>query len=332
MASHSRLVSGAVAVLVGILTAVAAGQDAGAQWFKREVGNLKTKFAYDVHHGCEEDVDDQSTDLSMTRQRLGVFVPICQTEVEEFAAKAHVGVWDLDTGARLTRPDVSMPEHLWDVGAGGTWRRKLDNGWIVGAGMDVSSPSDEPFESCEEVAVNALVNLHIPVGERDGWLFFLQYANNRSFAPHVPLPAVAYQWVPDPRRFRAVLGLPYASVWAQPIDRLTLEARYLMLRRVHAKIGYRLLEPLEVYVGYDWDNNRFFRAAREDDDDRLFYYEMRATAGLRWEITEGLFVDAFGGYAFERFFFEGEDYDDRDDSRINIEDGCFMGMKVGLRF
>jgi len=307
-------------------------QEGRPQWLRATLGELETRVEYDVFGACERDVEDQDTDLALVRHHFRVFAPLWQDETQEVAARATVGAWDLDTDARLEIPSPHLPDHLWDLRFGGSWRRKLANDWILGADVEIGSPSDKPFETCEEVSVNAMANLRIPAGERDAWLFFVQYSNNRSFAQHVPLPGIAYQWVPDPRRFRAVIGVPFANLHAEPLDRLTIDLRYLLLRRVHARVGYRLLDPLTVYAAFDWDNHRFFRAGRDDNDDRLFYYEKRLTAGVRWDIVDGLYVDVFGGYAFDRFFFEGEDYGDRGDSRISIADGAFAGIKVGYRF
>jgi len=321
------------AVALLLLTACTVrAQDGQPQWLRANVGKLRTQITYDVFSACERDVEDQDTDLALVRHAFRVFAPLWQDETQEVAARATVGAWDLDTDARLERPGPHLPDHLWDLHFGGSWRRKLANDWTVGAGVDIGSPSDKPFETCEEVSVNAMANLRIPTGKRDAWLFFLQYSNNRPFAQHVPLPGIAYQWVPDPQRLRAVIGVPFANLQAEPINRLTINLRYLLLRRVHAQVGYRLLDPLKVYAAFDWDNHSFFRAGRADNDDRLFYYEKRLTAGIRWDIAEGLSVDVFTGYAFDRFFFEGEGYDDRGDSRINIADGTFAGIKVEYRF
>jgi hypothetical protein len=314
------------------VSAVPAAAQEGGRWFSPEVGKLKFQLDYDQLYSFEEGVEGQDADVEMSRHGFNVFAPIWQDEVQEFAAKANVGVWDIDSEAWLSGLGARLPDHLWDLSFGGAWRRKLENDWVVGADVEVGSPSDEPFDSEDEVEVTAFGTLRIPAGERDAWMFFLQYSNNRSFLQHIPIPGVAYQWVPDPKRLRTVIGVPFSGIWAEPVDRLEIEARYMLLRRIHAEVGYRVLEPVKVYAGFDWDNYRFFRAGRPDDDDRLFYYEKRLTTGVRWEIAEGLSIDGFGGYAFDQMFFEGEDYDDRSRGRISIDDGFFAGVRAVWRF
>jgi len=43
-------------------------------------------------------------------------------------------------------------------------------------------------------------------------------------------------------------------------------------------------------------------------------------------------VNLSGGYAFDSFYFEGEDYDDRDQNRIDIENGPYGAFRVDVRF
>jgi hypothetical protein len=38
------------------------------------------------------------------------------------------------------------------------------------------------------------------------------------------------------------------------------------------------------------------------------------------------------GYSFDRFYFEGEDYGDRRDNRLDVGSGPFAAVRVGVRF
>lgn len=91
-------------------------------------------------------------------------------------------------------------------------------------------------------------------------------------------------------------------------------------------------QDTRAYVGFDWANQRYLPHSRAARDDRLFYYEKRLTAGLRWEIGTHGYLDVFGGYAFDRMFFEAHRYEGRDRHRLDIADGPFFGIQVGLRF
>ena len=41
---------------------------------------------------------------------------------------------------------------------------------------------------------------------------------------------------------------------------------------------------------------------------------------------------ALGGWAFDRFFFEGDRYEDRGFNRLEIADGPFLRIQLGVRF
>ena len=107
---------------------------------------------------------------------------------------------------------------------------------------------------------------------------------------------------------------------------------YFALRKVHAQVTYEMMKPVSLYTRFDWDNDRFFLADRFDDDDRLFFYEKRIGGGVKIELARNVYLDLSGGFAFDRFFFEGEDYDDRNDNRIELDDGPFAAIRIGVDF
>jgi hypothetical protein len=53
---------------------------------------------------------------------------------------------------------------------------------------------------------------------------------------------------------------------------------------------------------------------------------------VRWDITRNVFLEASGGYAFDRFWFEGQSYEDRDQNRINIDSGPIFMLRLSGRF
>ena len=100
---------------------------------------------------------------------------------------------------------------------------------------------------------------------------------------------------------------------------------------MRARLTYQLFRPLRVYAGFDWDHDWYLRAGRHVEDHRLFYYEKRLTGGLRFDLRHVGF-EVSGGYAFDRFYFEGESYSDRNHNRIDVEAGPFVAVRLGTRF
>jgi len=173
----------------------------------------------------------------------------------------------------------------------------------------------------------------VPHGARNAWLFSLIYQSDEeifSDIPNIPVPGIAYQWVPSDR-LSLVIGVPFSSIEFKPIDKLTLEAQYFPVRRVRARATYEVFRPLRVYVGFDWDSDHWLRADRRHNGDQFVYYEKRFTGGVRFDLRH-VGVVLSGGYAFDRFYFEGNSYSDRDFNRVDIESGPFLNARLNVRF
>jgi hypothetical protein len=301
-------------------------------WADATLGKLIPRADYRFTHYSAEPVEGQGTDLQRSEHAFSLSAPLLQDSRNEWTVSAGVTLQDLDTRAILPDTGERFPDELWDVRLGSAYRHKFDNGWIGGLSLTVGSPSDRPFASWDEMLVRAITMVRVPQGERNAWLFSLIYATDQEVLGlrGVPVPGIAYVYVPS-ERFRAVIGVPFTSVEVRPLEKLILEAQYFPVRRVRARATYVLFRPLRLYVGFDWDNDHYFRADRPDKDDRLFYYEKRVTGGVRLDLRHVGF-QVLGGYAFDRFYFEGEDYSDRHHNRLDIGSGPFVAAGVAVRF
>ncbi|MGC9454260.1 MAG: hypothetical protein ACP5HU_05300 [Phycisphaerae bacterium] len=312
---------------------MAAGQDNLLRWFDPEgFGRDATAVSYNVEHDCSRGVSEQDAEMGWTTHSMRVLSPLWSDEVNELSMTAGLDAWDMDTGAILPDTGEGFPTHLWDVSVGANYRRLLDEGRLLGLRVEVGSPSDKPFASDEEVSVDATGFYRLPAGDNSAWVFLLNYSNTREFCRHVPLPGFGWHWQGG-ENFELLAGAPLASVRWRPagMEAVELTASYLMPRTVHGRVGYRLLEQLELYAAFDWSSERFLRHDRGDNDDRLYFYSKQVRGGAVWRIGRNLSLEGFAGYAFDRFWFEGEEYDDRDRNRIDVSDGAFAGMKLSLR-
>ncbi len=314
-------------VILHVAAALAVAQSNFRDWFDPNIGSMSLRADYNVRGSFNEDVSEQRRKMQITRHDFNLSLPIAQSEDDEWTLNARLRSLILDTDAILPDTFESLPGEWWDVRVGATYRRRLDNDWIAGANITLGSASDQLFSSPDEVVVNASFFLRMPAENDDAWVLLLNYANGRQFADHIPLPGFAYLFDRGPN-LRGSIGLPFSNIYFKPTDNLTLEASYLIPRIVHAQVGVDIADGLQFYTAFDWTNDRYFRAARDDDDDRLFYFEKRAVAGFKWNISDNIALDIAGGYAFDRFFFEGENYDDRGDNRISISDGPVLMFQV----
>ena len=231
----------------------------------------------------------------------------------------------------LPADGIPLPGELWEVRVGGNYRGVVRKDWIWGVNASIGSASNEPFQAGDAFDGTLGGLLRIPHKERNAWLFFLYFATNREFLNYVPLPGAGYWWEPSDT-FRAVVGIPFASFTYYPIEKLSLNLSYFPVRNIQAKASYRISWLLTAFAGFDWRNQRYFRADRDDNDDRIFYYEKRSGGGLRVAVMKQLALTFEGGWAFDRFYFEGDEYGDRDRNRINVDGSPYVVAKIGGRF
>jgi hypothetical protein len=302
-----------------------------ANWFGPDIGKrtFLTQYSLDIY--ANADVDRQDTDLGLLEHNFFLLASVWQNERNECAIMAQVELQDTDTDALLPREGIPLPSQLWEVRVGGIYRGVVRGNWIWGVTASFGSASNEPFQA--EDAFDGTLGglLRIPHKKRNAWLFFLYFATNREFLNYIPLPAGGYWWEPSDK-FRAVVGVPFASFKYKPIEKLSLDLGYFPVRNIHAKATYSPARYLNVFVGFDWRNQRYYRADRDRNDDRIFYYEKRAGGGLRLGVAKQVAITFQAGYAFDRLYFEAKDYNDRDGNIINIVDTPYGTVKIGARF
>jgi hypothetical protein len=320
----------AIVSVLGVAGPASAQVPIAAAWLSRDLGGVPFRADYRFTFFPEEPVSGQNADLGYLQHELWLTGPLWQNDRDELTAGASLRLQDFSTEARLGDGVRSFPDQLWYVSVGGTYRHRFDNGWIAGLNVTVISPSDQPFDSWEEITLASTAFFRVPHGERNAWLFLLNYSNTREFLPGIPLPGVAYLYQPSDR-FQLVIGVPAALTY-RPWDPLILELFYAPLTNIRARLTYRLPWSTELFVAYAWEHETYFLADRAREDDRLFYYDQRVTTGVRFGPWHGFRLEVSGGYAFDRFYFEGESYADRHVNRLDIGSGPFVSARVDFRF
>ena len=322
-----------VAVLLALMFGIpgpATAQPLNA-WLDPDLGNMKCRISYSLNYSPDRQVEDQEEELGYTRNQLSAVTPLWQNPNQELAMHASVANVHVNTNAVLPDSGRAFPSDLWDLRIGSSYRHKLKRGWVLGGELTVGSPSDKPFYSYDETSINAKATLLTVQGEKHFWLFGIHYSNTRDFLTDIPIPGVIYGYRPDPS-FQLSLGFPLSSVRYKPFPKLTLQGRYIFLRTIMAKVGYRFFSWMEAYAGFDWTHQRYFLRDRTDKKDRLFFYQKVAKLGLNFFPAKNMTLDLSGGYAFDRLWFEGDDWDDRGQERIDVEDGALFSLNLRYAF
>jgi hypothetical protein len=316
---------------VGLWTTPARAQEEFLNLFSPELGQLHIRSDYRFTLYPDQPVEGQPAELGMMQHDFSLSVPFLQSASDEWYGSARVRRQEFATGAILPDTGEPFPDDLWNIRIGTGYRHRFDSGWIGALNVAIGSPSDKPFASIDEMDISATGVLRVPARNRDAWIFFLNYASNREFLPNIPIPGLGYAWEPSDQ-LSAIITTGLVSLQYRPLETLTLSATYIAVRTVDVRLTYQVFRPVRLWVGFDWTNERSLLAGRADPDDRLFYYEKRIRAGAIIGLARQLFVDVTVGYSFDRFYFEGESYSDRDQNRIDVESGPFAQFRVGARF
>jgi hypothetical protein len=296
--------------------------------FNPVVGHAVPLVEYRVTWLPDERVSGQPTVLGFVRQDISFGVPVWQCAGDEWAVTGSVRSELFHTGAVLPTTGQPFPDDLWSIRFGTTYRHLFDNGWIAGAALSIGSASDQPFHSINEFTGGVNLFLRIPQGEHNAWLFTLNYSPTNELA--YPVPGVAFLWQPSDC-LRVNIGLPFQVMW-RPLDDLTLDVSYMLIRTVHARVTYRVCKFASAYAGYDWNNESWFLVDRPDVHDRFFYFEQRLSAGVRGRVGHWALYDVSSGFVFDRSFFEGKNSNSQNFNRIDVGDAPVLSLRLGLHF
>jgi hypothetical protein len=290
--------------------------------FSKEPTALRAR--YGMTATAEEGVRGQSADFALVEQEFSLNARIRGDEHDDVSFQGGLRFQEIHTRATLPDSGSPFPDDLWDVRLGLRYRHHFDGGQVLGGTVSVGSASDQPFESSRDLVEHILLFLRLPSGERDSWLFFLGYSNNRDYANSLPIPGIEYLYRPS-SDFHLMVGFPMESVQWRPVEDLTLSLKYSFIHNLHATITYRLAEPLRAYAGFDWNTESYLLADRTDPEDRFRYEEKRAKAGLKFTLAQGLVLDVGGGYQFDRSYREKRGNRGGTSDRMDIDSGfCFL--------
>ena len=106
----------------------------------------------------------------------------------------------------------------------------------------------------------------------------LRVATSRSSASRTsPFPGIAFRGTirqVQGRHRRSLLEHRY-----KPIETCLHRRAVLPFWTMRTFATWEIFRPLRAYTGFDWDNDHWFRTGRGDKNDKIYYYEKRATIG-----------------------------------------------------
>jgi len=107
---------------------------------------------------------------------------------------------------------------------------------------------------------------------------------------------------------------------------------YAFLTTTHTRISYQPTEQWQIYAGFDWTNENWDRAERQNEKDHFFYYEKKLATGCLWWFKPNMGLDVGAGYAFDRYFTELNGFRLKGDNTVNVDNGLYVSAQLSLRF
>lgn len=264
-------------------------------------------------------------ELGLVRQGLAGAVPIWRQDGQTVLLTAGIRNSLFFTDAILPDTQRPFPSELWNISLGLMYAHKFDNGWSGGLSTTFGSASDKPFHSIEEMNVSFFGFLQMPArNERDAWLFSLMYSPVGNVA--FPIPGIAYSWKPSDE-LHVNIGLPFSVMW-KPVEDLTLTCSYIPVTNVNARATYRVNSGLNVYGGFEWLYEAYFLADRAQRRDRFLAFEKRLIGGVRWDFWTHAALDLNAGYAFDRYYGEGQNQISNLHDKVDVSPGPFAGANL----
>jgi hypothetical protein len=262
--------------------------------------------------------------------RLRLNYILSQTQTDTIQLNARGERFHLDEDLPLASVPSTVPRDLWNVDFGATYSHKMEKGeWGVIATL--GSDSDLPFNSIHEITGTLTGTYTFPTDKLHSWIFFLSYANNRAFAPGIPLPGASYLVIDPINHVEISYGLPFFIAW-QPTPDWNYKLVYFLPNIIDAEISYQFFSPFKAHVNFTWLPQTWLPAGRTDYSNTLILDQMKASAGVRVPIASDWYTDFVAGYAFDQVIFEAEELFSTGITKTYLDAGVFAQAEVAYRF
>jgi hypothetical protein len=265
------------------------------------------------------------------QRETGRFI-VSKTTSDTWSVSERFGHLGMSEPIVIPQINTSTPQDLWSVEAGGGYNHLFTSGRQFGLNFNVGSDSDHPFYSIHETVFRATANYRVPSGDKNAWLFFLNYSNNRHFFNGVPLPGLGYYFQAYGDRLQGLVGFPFAALRYKPTPDWTAQGSIFGPRNLNAEIARRIVGPLKGYTAFQWNSQEWLIADRQDYSNRLIFDKKRVALGLRSPLPGGLLFDVSGGRQFDQRWFVNNSSSYKDVPVAGLSPAWFLQTKLSCRF
>lgn len=271
-----------------------------------------------------ENAEFPTGDATTSFQAFDLSGPVLRNEQESWTAS-------ISGNELAVNPTQGTLSRFYDLKFGMGYTKALDDKRLWSASVRYGSASDRLFANPSVSTIGATWFYSYPVDETARWLYLVDYSNNRPILNNIPLPGFAYFYTPS-KTFKLVVGVPFASVNWEFHERWGLEGFTLLPWIIKGHVFYKLNDHAKVYAGLDFSQVTYYRAERANNEERVFYDEKRLFLGVKSPISRHLLADLELGHAFDRAFFEAEDYEIDPENPTTFANAYYGKVSLRLYF
>lgn len=255
-------------------------------------------------------------------QTANISVPFYKTEAEAWSVS-------LSGNQLAVSPPQGEISNYYDLKLGLGYTKALDDKRLWSASVRFGSASDRLFANSSVSTIGATWFYSYPRNETGRWLFLVDYSNNRPILNNIPLPGFAYFYKPD-KTFNLVVGAPFAALTWDFHEKWGMEGVTFVPWVIKGSIYYKINDYAKIYSGLDFSQITYYRADRENNKDRIFFDEKKLFVGAKSPVSKNMQVELEAGHAFDRAFFEAEEYEIDPENPLTIGNAFYL--KASMRY
>lgn len=265
---------------------------------------------------------DDGDKASLNKGTLIFAVPFAKTDEDSWTISSTNHWMDL-------YPDQTEVPDLYQFDVGLTYTKATEKGRFWAVNGNFGSASDKPFKDASVTTLSANYFYLKPVSETGTWLYLINYSNNRPILNNIPLPGFAYIYTPS-KTFRGTFGAPFAMINWQFAEKWGFNFFTIVPWIIKTSVDYSLSTYAKAYTGLDFSQSTYYLYDRADKKDRLFYDEKKIFLGVKTPLSKALYVDAEGGFAFDRRYFSAENYEPSPSDALVLGSSPYIKLTISI--
>jgi hypothetical protein len=309
----------------------AAEGDLFGELFARPGRKTGPRLSYDLRQYETQNQKNDSHKQGLRRHEAEFSLPLSRLTDRRWKLSVDGGLEESRTNARFPNGRL-MPSKLWHSTNSLSYFRMLDGDKALGGSFTVGSNSDAPYSQFRDFVFQANAIYRSPSDLDSGWIYFLNFSNNRNFLNYIPVPGFAYYFKAS-SSLRMTLGIPFLmAVWT-PFEKAALSFTYFPVHHAQLKFSYFIFGPVHAFLQAKHESKNYLLDNRPATKERLLREEGTFLAGISTPLEDYLVMEASAGYSVDRKYFLGEDFSDKDQGQIlRFKSAPFAQLKLNAVF